>query len=226
MDTPTALPAAPPTPEQVIAGFTPGMTSAAKMREMLAAVADRLDIVMLVRMSGDRLMTFAPHTGAVTLLSMLGRAMGGLPGESTADWPAFNAVYGDSLGDATRHPDAQMVGHAFTTIGFERVVTDTHQAFNASANVYVVPQDGVYDVSLKFRIADGDITGASYGIGVDVADVDSPAFVWATGAPRRQGAQHRATATFRKGDQLRAFYFFDGTAPSYASAELTILRVR
>ena len=215
-------PATAPTPEQIIAGFAPALTPAAKIEAMLAAVPAEGDLALVARLPTGRVFTYSPASVPV-VINMLGEALDRTSTHLPSAWPIFAARFGDNSNGSG---GAAMIAGSFATIGFDRVVADTHKGFNSSDNIYVVPQNGVYDVSLKFRIADGDIAGASYGVGVAAEATDSPSFAWTTGASKRQGAQYRTTAAFKAGDRLRAFYYFDGVPPRYTSAELTILRVR
>lgn len=160
----------------------------------------------------------ASSTGA--LLNLSGNATIGitfLARENVADWPFFEVISANGNGGT----DGE-----FTTIRFDTVIADTNSGWNASTNIYTVPQYGTYDALLKFRISDGNRAGKSYGLGVDTANQDSAAFSWFQGAPNRQGAEYRRVSVFPQGAQIRAFYYMDGVGAGYTTADLVIFRVR
>lgn len=144
--------------------------------------------------------------------------------EAPAGPPIFAAVFGNT---STGQGGAAMVQGAFTTIGFDRVVVDSHGGFDLATGIYTVAEDGFYDLSLdNFRIADGNIDGLSYGVGVDLVGRDSPAFRWARGAPLRQSAGcFVGLKPLKKGDQLRAFYYLDGAPTTYIAARWSVRRI-
>lgn len=165
----------------------------------------------------------ASSTGA--LLALGGAAIVSvafLAKEHVPDWPVMVVARGGSL-------DFQNIGAAFTTIAFNVAASvDSHGGWNSATNVYTVPQAGTYQVVGKLRLADGNRSGLSYGLGMDTANVDTAGFQWGIGVGNRQGLLNIRQMYLVAGDQLRLFAYVDGgggTAP-VNGAELIATRVR
>lgn len=155
---------------------------------------------------------------AITLTGNATASVEYLSRDHASDWPFMEAIANNSAGSLT--------SGGFSTVIAPTVVQDTHAGYNASTGIYSVPQTGTYDVLLKFRLADGNQTGKSYGVGVDTSNSDSANFSWFVGAPNRQGAIYRRISVFNAGDQVRAFCYLDGLSTGISSIDLAIVRIR
>jgi hypothetical protein len=211
-----------PTSETIIAGFTPDMSSAARIAAMLAAAPSGGEIALTYRLPNGRVQSYS-GLGAVPHVQLLEQAIN----DATVTLVRPELVVAASFGDtSTGQGGAAMVGNAFTRVTFDTVTADPYKAFDPKTGIMTAPEDGDYLAFFGLRMADGDISGQSYGIGVDTVAQDSPWFAWDVGLPKRQGKQCQRYTSLKKGDPFGAFYYFDGTPPNILAAGLNILRVR
>jgi len=170
--------------------------------------------------SGNTLTRTMDASSTGSLLNLSGNAtvsVAFLSRENVTDWPFLKVKRLSGTGGTDG---------SFVQITYDTLVTDTAGGWNSSTNIYTIMQAGVYDITSKFRISDGDRTGKSYGLGVDTSRADSPDFTWFQGAPNRQGATYLRRDYFASGAQLQAFYYMDGIGAGYFQADLSIARIR
>lgn len=149
-------------------------------------------------------------------------------GTTAINWTIFSSakpVAPDQTLVATTAPGygAAIVSYAFTTLIPFTTVRDLNGNYNSSTGYYTVPVNGTYLIVSKLRFSDGLTSGISFGQGVDTGNSDTPAFAWFVTNPQRNGSINTRIASFTAGNQLRMFYYFDGSVTGYIlTAELDI----
>lgn len=102
--------------------------------------------------------------------------------------------------------------------------------FDPATSLYTVPEAGYYRCTARIRMADGE-PHYSYGLGVHVANVDGPWFLWSDSSTNPSGSATKRTsqqvarfASFAAGDQIRAYVYVDYAASNrvVAAAALDI----
>lgn len=141
------------------------------------------------------------------------------------DMPAFNDSFLLASGKLGLVPNDTF---ASLTLPEQEDVSDN---YDPMTGIYTVPEDGRYECISKIRLADNQAPGLSYGQGVDVANMDSPSFLWESVGPAapdgtgRTGSINIREAYFKKGDKLRLVTYADATGPiEYLWGELIIRR--
>jgi hypothetical protein len=152
-------------------------------------------------------------------------------GTDVASFAAFVGTYGNTaIGEGGYAHE----GGAFNTVMISSVSVNIGGG-TLSNNLWTVPQTGTYDVQGKVRFADNSTGGNKYGwgIGMDIANQDSPGFLWRTTpenpsftATNRMGEQNRRVMPLTAGQQLRLFAYIDGTNLNVIAAELIAIRIR
>jgi hypothetical protein len=144
------------------------------------------------------------------------------------DWPVMTV---GRNGGATAF---QTLPAAFTTLQLNTAPSiDTHGGFSTSTYLYTVPagQDGVYDIQGKIRPIDATAASLGFGVGIDIANQDTPDFLWTTTSPsaqsvRRHGSYNSRLMPLVAGQQVRLFGFADAGNLAIVGASLTIARIR
>lgn len=115
-------------------------------------------------------------------------------------------------------PAFDIPAQAFTRLPLVKV-TDPLDLWDDANHWYTVPNDGTYQVVARWRPVDNTNIGASAGIGVDVAEQDSPTFEWYVITAGALGSHTtRTTLTsvqieqFSAGDRIRLFAYVDVAA--------------
>lgn len=155
------------------------------------------------------------------------------------------ATYNDTLGTVTLPSSSAATGFAdvrlgtgdgtttaqtisagsFTTVGLNTVITDSANRFSTSTGIYTCQAAGLYAVTARVRVVDGNADGRNVGVGVHTSNVDGAWFQWyrvATPSTGRWTAGYARTALFAAGDQLRLYCYSDGGSTLINTAGLTI----
>lgn len=154
-----------------------------------------------------------------------------LAADHVPDWPVL--IVSGQAADLNSHAGAFQYFNSssgFTTVGVNTVSVDTHGGFDTATSLYTVPQTGIYDCQGKFRLNDATPSGVGFGIGLDVANQDSPGFQWnatiSSNYPRHGGYNSRLMY-LTAGQLFRLFVYVDSAQTRGAiTAELTMIRVR
>jgi hypothetical protein len=125
-----------------------------------------------------------------------------------------------------------VTGQTYTTLNIVSS-SDTHAAFDSTSKYYIVPQTGWYNITARARLADGLLSGAVYGLGIDTVNQDSIYMKWETSTSAVLGSNKRVNVLnerfmyLTQGSAFRAYIYVDmaGTY-SVSNAELTIVRIR
>jgi hypothetical protein len=121
----------------------------------------------------------------------------------------------------------------FVTVALNTAATvDSHNGWNTTTALYTVPQDGFYECHGKVRIADNGPVNIGYGIGIDIANQDSPSFQWMITSPvttsppqyHRNGGYNFRAMQLLQGQQVRLFVYTNSQLTIY-NAELQLRRV-
>lgn len=120
----------------------------------------------------------------------------------------------------------QTLPQTFTTVQFNTVSVDNKNAWNAANNTWTVPETGTYEVNGKLRLVDGNLSGLSYGLGIDVVNEDNAGFFWGVGAPNRQGLFNSRIIMLTAGQALRLYAYVDNpSGVGVNAAELNAVRI-
>jgi len=120
----------------------------------------------------------------------------------------------------------QTVGQTFTIIQVNSVMLDNKSRWDAPNFSWVVPETGTYEVNGKIRLADGDYSGLSYGLGMDIINQDNAGFFWGQGARSRQGLFNSRIINLAAGDRLRLYAYVDNpSGVPVTNAELNAVRI-
>jgi len=120
----------------------------------------------------------------------------------------------------------QTIGQSFVTVQVNSVMLDNKSRWDAANFSWVVPETGTYEVNGKIRLADGDYSGLSYGIGMDIVNQDNAGFFWGQGARHRQGLFNSRIINLASGDRLRLYAYIDNPAGvGVTNAELNAVRI-
>jgi len=114
----------------------------------------------------------------------------------------------------------------FETIHLSAIMVDNKNGWDAANYQWVVPETGTYEVNGKLRLADGDYSSLSYGLGMDTANQDGPTFFWGQGAKNRQGLFNSRIMNLTQGARLRLFAYIDSATPvGISGAEMNAVRI-
>jgi hypothetical protein len=115
----------------------------------------------------------------------------------------------------------------FTTIALPRVVVDSANGWNASANTWTVPATGSYLIISSLRVVDNATPGLSYGQGVNGSNVDNPTFLWSTTNGKRNGTTNMRVMQLNAGQTVDLFAYADSSQPiALNGASLTIQQLQ
>jgi len=148
-------------------------------------------------------------------------AAGGFPN-------SFADVY---LGSGDGSTGRQTIGASFTTVNLDQKNFDPSNLFDVSSHEYNVPADGVYMISARIRIVDGQNTGQkNLGIGVHTSNTDHVSFTWiiqtVTGSEsNRKTYSYQRMGKFNANEKLRLYTYCEGGDQSINNASLSIVRV-
>lgn len=151
---------------------------------------------------------------------------------STAN-SSFRATYCEvNVGNGNGTTNFQTIpGNTFTRIAFPNIVSDDGSNWSAGGSIYVCPNAGIYDINVILRIVDNSSSNINFGFSVFTTETDNPSFAWFIAPTAVSGSQRRSTSVYakqsrqQKGDQLRAFTYFDGASGSISAASLTVRQV-
>lgn len=115
------------------------------------------------------------------------------------------------------------VSNSFTTIPLNHTSYDTAGGFDGFTGFYTVKVAGYYDINAFLRVNDEWPAARQLGMGVDVANGDSPVFAWyaTTGAMRNTFVYSR-NGKFAVGDQVRLFAYSDAGPMTFQNAALSL----
>jgi len=114
---------------------------------------------------------------------------------------------------------------SFQTVMVNSVQIDNFNTFDTSTGEWVVPETGTYEVNGKLRLEDGARGSLSYGIGLDVANVDNSGFFWSQGTNNRQGIFNSRIIMLTAGQRLRLYAYVDSPGVGASTAELNATRI-
>lgn len=155
------------------------------------------------------------------------------------------ATYNDTLGTVTLPSTSLTVGFvdarlgtgngtstaqtissgSFTTIVLDTEAADVSSRFNPTTGIYTCAAAGLYDVTARVRVVDGNADGRNFGIGVHTSNADGAWFQWyriSTPSTGRWTAGYTRTAQFAANDQLRLYCYSDGGTTLINTAGMTI----
>lgn len=119
----------------------------------------------------------------------------------------------------------------FDRVYFDTIVADPSQCYEGQAKgTYLVPKDGVYQITAILRTSDYQQANAQFGFGVHTNEEDGTHFLWDTvrSTPpsnfNRTSVPYQRTASFKAGDRLRLFTYGDYPITiSYVAMQIVFL---
>lgn len=151
---------------------------------------------------------------------------------TVASLPPKIAAYTNSLPvfSGTLVTPITAISSAFTLLPLDTVPIDTDGGWDAANNWWVVPtgQDGLYQVTQKYRLDDSTPADVSYGIGAGTVAEDNPSFFWGESvSSTRNGILNSTLLMLSAGDHVFLYYYLDtGTELQIKAAEMDIVRIR